>query len=478
MLIAPLALLLALADVASTAAPAPAPDTNTSTTVNTPAAAEAQPGAARSATDAAHPPLTQGAMATAAQRQGGRKSSEDRLRFVWREHPSLRAGRWLRLDFGAKLQGDKMNPGDDPKNFDDLQLTRARLGVDGELFRVFQFSIEREMTSNGDVKLNAKSKKTNWRDVYGEIKVSDALQVRGGRFKIPFSLDQLTGIANNDFIYRSLGATYLAPARDLGGMVHGRFFGRDITYAAGIFQHDGDNSRSNKVAGGDRTLAARVTARLLKPIKFLNVDEAEFGGNLTTTDVSDVSELPNGLRGRTVISDFTFFDPVFVRGTRNRYGADVDWSDHQLAARAEYIAVTDQRNGQGLRGDTLNSARAQAWYVQGTWLLTGERKDRPQRPSNPFPVEGPGAFELAARYERMWFDSKATGEPAFSNSRAEVILPTGNKVFTAGLNWYLNRWVKLQFNAIHQEVEDAGRTPLVDGGTKWWGTVFRAQLVL
>jgi phosphate-selective porin len=462
-LIAPLALFFVMADGSATAEPpvTPAPPTTASTTVPVSPTIVISPDT----------------LAEAAQGGKAKKDSKG-LRATWKEHPSLRAGDWLRLDFGAKIQGDRMNPGDDPKGFDDTQLSRARVGVDGELFKVFQFSIERELTSNGDVKLNAKSTKTNWRDLYGEIKIADALQVRGGRFKVPFSLDQLTGISNNDFIYRSLGASYLAPARDIGGMVHGRLFGRDLTYAVGLFEHDGDNSRSNKVTGADRTLAARVTARLLKPVKFLNLDDAEFGGNFATSDVTDDSELPNGLRGRTVISDYTFFDPVFVRGTRNRYGADVDWHDHQLGARAEYIAVTDAREGQGLRGNNLNAARAQAYYVQTTWLVTGETKDRPLDPSNPLPMKGVGAFEIALRMERMWFDSKQTGEPAFSNSRAEVILPNGNKVFTAGLNWYMNRWVKLQFNAIHQEIEDAGRTPMSDGTTKWWGTVFRAQIAL
>ncbi|MGC4081919.1 MAG: porin [Vicinamibacterales bacterium] len=469
MLIAPLALLFALAD--GPAAPADPPTPTAASD-----AAAAAPGA-EDTTRGVDPIVVDTAIGSTAQ-GGGSNAKPAGLRFVWKEHPSLRAGEWLRLDFGVKIHGDRMNPGDDPADFDRTQLTRARIGVDGEIFKVLQFSIEREMTENGDVKLNAKSTKTAWRNLYGELKIADALQIRGGRFKIPFSLDQQTGISNNDFIYRSLGATYLAPARDTGGMVHGRFFGRDLTYAVGLFEHDGDNSRATKIAGGDRTFAARVTARLLKPIRFLNLDDAEFGGNFATTDVTDDSELPNGLRGRTVISEYNFFDPVFVRGTRNRYGADFDWSDHQLGARAEYIAVTDAREGQGLRGDDLNAARAQAYYLQGTWLITGDRKDRPVEPERPLPTKGVGAIELAVRIERLWFDSKDTGEPAFSNSRAEVILPTGNKVFTAGVNWYLNRWMKLQFNAIHQEVEDAGRTPLADGGTKWWGTVFRAQLAL
>ena len=225
---------------------------------------------------------------------------------------------------------------------------------------------------------------------------------------------------------------YLAPARDTGGMVHGRFFGRALNYSAGLFAHDGDNARSKKVAGGDRTFGARVSGTPLAKVKAMNLDKAEFGGNFTTTEVSDESELPNGLRGRTVVSQYTFFDPVFVKGTRNRYGADFEWTLHSVGARAEYITVTDERQGQGLRGDDLNSARARAYYVSGTWVVTGDKKDRPLEPKRPLFRGGGGAVELAARYERMWFDSKETGEPPFSNSRAEVILPNGDKVLTLG----------------------------------------------
>lgn len=457
MLIAPFALLLALSE-----SPAPA--------------AAVTPAAPVPATASAPTPAAEPTPAPAA--QGGSGSNAKGLRFVWREHPSLRAGDWLRLDFGMKVHGDVLNPGDDPADFDDLQLTRARLGVEGELFKVLQFSFDRELTDSGDLKLNAKAQKNPWRDVYGEVKFADALQIRGGRFKVPFSLDQLTGISNNDFIYRSLGGNQLAPARDTGAMVHGRLFDRGFTYAVGYFEHDGDNSRSTKVAGGDRTIAARVTATPMAAIKLLNLDKAEVGANFATTEVTDDSELPNGLRGRTVMSQYTFFEPVFVRGARNRYGVDVDWNNDQFGARAEYMAVTDAREAQGLRGNNLNAARVRAWYVSGTWVVTGDKKERPVEPKHPLPMGGIGAIEVAARFERMWFDSKQTGEPAFTNSRAEVILPNGDKAFTLGVNWYLNRWMKLQVNAIHQELQDAGRTPLLDGGTKFWSTVFRAQLVL
>ncbi|HUR35865.1 MAG TPA: porin [Vicinamibacterales bacterium] len=468
MLTASLALLLALAD-------SPVPVTDPPPSATAAAAAAPAPGPAPLAEPVvvAVPPAA--AVSGAVQDTGQEAQG---LRFVWRDHPSVRAGDWLRLDFGAKIQGDKMNPGDDPADFDDLILRRARIGVDGELFRVFQFSVERELTDISTASFFNESSKTQWRDVWGEVKFADALQVRGGRFKIPFSRDQLDGEASNDFVNRSLGGEYLAPGRDTGGMVHGRFFDRALGYDVGLFEHDGDNSQANKIAGGDRTFAARLTAMPFFAVKTGNLDQAEVGLNFASTDVSDSSTLPNGLRGRTAVSQYTFFQPVFVQGTRRRWGADFDWTRRQVGLRTEFIVVTDQRTKQGLRGDTLNDAVYHAWYVSGAWVLTGERSDRAIRPRRPLFMGGFGAVQVAARFERLWFDSKDTGEPAFSNSRAEVILPNGDKVLTLGVNWYLNRWMKLQLNAVHDEIEDTGRTPLLDGGTKFWSTVIRAQLVL
>ena len=42
------------------------------------------------------------------------------------------------------------------------------------------------------------------------------LQIKAGRFKIPFGREQLTGLTETDFIYRSGISTYLAPGRDVG----------------------------------------------------------------------------------------------------------------------------------------------------------------------------------------------------------------------------------------------------------------------
>jgi len=389
------------------------------------------------------------------------------LQFRWREHPQLRTGPLFRVDFIAKFQWDARHPGDDPSNFDTYEIHRARIGIEGEIFRRVQFSVERELTER-EADDPGERKKSAWKDVYVDANISDAVQVRAGKFKVPFGLEQLTGIANLDFVYRSLSANYLAPGRDVGVAVHGRFFDRGLNYWAGVFRQDGENARSSRIDGADETVAVRVTGAPFRSIPALA--KTEVGGAFTVSALDNESVLPNGLRGRSVMSQFVFYEPVFVKGQRRRYEVDGDWSAGPVGARAEYTHVLDTREEQGLADQDLADARARGWYVSGAWVLTGEEKDRPVEPKRRF-----GALEAVARIERLWFDSAGGEEPALRNPRADAILRSGEKVLSFGLNWYVNRWVKLQFQTIRENPEDPERSP-VTAGEVFWSPVFRFQV--
>jgi phosphate-selective porin len=394
--------------------------------------------------------------------------------FRWREHPSLRFGDLFRIDFQLKLHHDTLRPGDHPVDFDDQELRRFRVGIEGEMLGGIEFSVEREL-SDREVEADDRDAKDAWKDVFVDIAYINDAQVRIGKFKLPFGLEQLTGIANLDFVHRSLGANYLAPGRDVGVMVHGRFFSRGLNYWAGFFRNDGDNARSRRIEGADDTFAARVT---VTPLRFLPaLERTEVGASFATSELDNRSELPNGLRGRTVMSEYVFFAPVFVKGRRNRLEADVDLLAGPVGARAEYMQALDNREQQGLGDETLPDARARAWYVSGAIVLTGDIKERPLVPDREFLRGGIGAVELAARYERLYFDSVDGTPPAFRNPRAETILPSANRVFTVGVNWYVNRWVKLMLHTMREELEDVERSPL-PGGAAFWSPVFRLQLAL
>lgn len=409
---------------------------------------------------------------------------------VWTQHPSIRVGDSFRLDFGATLQEDLHSsyPGAPGLNCQNqalpgtclFQLHRNRVGIKGSVFKKIEYEVERELTeqelTDKDI-LRGFTPQSQWKDVNVNLKYMKKAQIQVGKFKLPFGLDELTSISQNDFVYRSLGAAYLAPGRDIGGMVHGSFFKRGLTYGAGVFQHDGDHASSKKVQGADQTVAARVTAA---PFRRTGVPgDLNVGSAFAVSSLSDDPYLPNGLRGRTILTQDTFFQPVYVKGRRARWEADADWTAGRASARAEYTWVTDSRLQQGVGDEDLPDARARSWYVGGTWILTGERKKRPLSARSEFLRGGPGAVEVAARYERLSFDSARGADVDLPSRtpRAPNILPSGEGALTLGVNWVLNRWIKLQFNGIREHVDDPNRSP-VSGGGAFWSQVARFQIVL
>jgi phosphate-selective porin OprO and OprP len=403
------------------------------------------------------------------------------VRFVWKQHPSLRFGDVARVDFEAKLQEDGHSSYGPVKGLDPWEFHRNRIGIQGNLFKHIEYEVERELTEHEltekDILLGL-TPSSQWKDVNVNLTYLKDAQFQIGRFKIPFGLDELIGVTHNDFVYRSLGAIYLAPGRDTGATVHGRFFKRGLNYWAGMFAHDGDNARSKKIAGGDQTFAGRLTAAPLRKLKPGVFGALQLGTAYSFTHLTDDSFRPNGLRGRTVMTQDTFYETVYVKGHRQRWEADLDWIMGPTSVRAEYTNVTDQRLGQGLGDEDLPDARSRAWYVAGTWAITGEDKKRPIKAAEPLFQGGIGAVEIAARVERLWFDSVgAGGDEPFRNPRAQTIYPGGNRALTLGVNWTLNRFIKIQVNGIREHVEDPERNPVADGAA-FWSRVLRLQFVL
>jgi phosphate-selective porin len=121
---------------------------------------------------------------------------------------------------------------------------------------------------------------------------------------------------------------------------------------------------------------------------------------------------------------------------------------------------------------------AQGWYLAGTWALTGERKAGGLEPRRPVFRGGAGAVEVAARIEEMRFSSAdSAGEEPFTNPRAANILQNRDRVLTLGVNWYLNRFGRVIFNAVRETIQDPLRSPLSDR-TRFWSGVLRLQFVM
>jgi phosphate-selective porin OprO/OprP len=410
------------------------------------------------------------ASASAQTQTESQKKPAERVRMDWDPRPSLRVGDVLRVDFRLKLQADLRSffP-DQPTDDGTFHLHRRRAGIEGALFNQrVEFQIEREL----------RGERGSWRDVFVNVRTSDAFEARAGRFKMPFGLEETTGTMDLDFIYRTLGSDALAPARSVGVMAHGEI-GRLVEYEAGGFRKDGDNARLTELAflrPGEEpadtraVIAARVVAT---PWGRGGGSRPRFGIAATS---GSTREGLNSLRGRTVFGS-AFFPRVNVKGRRVRTGLEGEWNPGPLGFRGEYIRVAEERTGQGLGDVDLSTFVAHSWYFSATWALTGESKAGGIRPQDSLFNGGAGAFEIGTRLETLGFGSASNDGPAFRNPRTDHVLGNTNRVWTNGLNWYVNRWLKIQGNAIREAIDDDARTP-VPGRRVFWSGVLRMQLVI
>jgi len=369
------------------------------------------------------------------------------------DHPALHLGKGTRIDFRGRFAVDSDHseaPTDDPEETSTLDLGKKRLGVSGEIVNAVEFQVEAELTSDDP-----------WRDVYAEFKKYDEVRVRGGKFKIPFSLDENTGASRLDFMFRSLAATHLAPGRDIGAMVHGRVWNKVIGYEAGVFQHDGKNARTNNPdkVYGDQTLAARVTVEPLR-------NKKDAPGDLSIGVAFTRSEVPEGIpgvRGQTVL-DQTFFSSskYIVNGERRRTGVEMAFVPGPATIKAEWIRMETERKGESVEDTDLSPLVGQGWYVSGTYIVTGEKKSRMPRPKKPLFQGGFGAVEVGARVESLEFKSGSSSETGSTSPRADTVLGNRDQAITFGVNWYVNRFVKVQANFIREKIDDPAQGPLPD----------------
>jgi len=388
-----------------------------------------------------------------------------RVAFSFEKNPSLRVGSNLRFDVHFKSQADWRDFPDQAADSDDVfDLHRARIVVDGRATKYVEYQVEREM----------RDASRPWRDVFANVRPLRAFELQVGRFKVPFGLEQTTGVMDLNFAYRALASSYLAPGRDIGAMAHGRMLRNVLRYEAGVFREGGDNARVVDQIGsaGQRTTAARIVTRPWTATRVSSLRNLEVGAAFTA---GRVPEGLNSLRAETVPGD-RLAERIYVNGQRRRLGVELQWRPGPASVQGEVIRVSEERRGQGIDNENLPDAVQRGWYVAGTWLMTGEEKKGKIEPARPLLQGGLGAVEIAGRVEAITFGSSFTSGPAAPGPRAPRILEKRDAVWTVGVNWYLNEFLRVQANLIREQREEGGIVLPTFGRT--WSRTLRVQFQL
>jgi phosphate-selective porin OprO/OprP len=397
----------------------------------------------------------------------GRSDSQDpsRIAFSFEKNPSLRIGPNLRFDIHFKSQADWRDFPDQTADSDDVfDLPRARIVLDGRATKYVEYQVEREM----------RDATRPWRDVFANVRPLRAFELRVGRFKMPFGLEQTTGVMDLNFAYRALASSYLAPGRDIGAMAHGRLLRNMLRYEAGVFREGGDNARAvDQIASASqRTTAARVVTRPWAATGVSSLRNLEVGAAFTA---GRVPEGLNSLRAETIPGD-RLSERIYVNGARRRLGAELQWRSGPASVQAEVIRVIEERRGQGIDNENLPDAIQRGWYLAGTWLITGEEKKGNIEPARPLLQGGPGAVEIAGRVESITFGSSSANDPPAPGPRARRVLEKRDAVWTIGVNWYLTEFLRVQANVIREQREEGAIVLPTLGRT--WSRTFRVQFQL
>jgi phosphate-selective porin OprO/OprP len=328
-----------------------------------------------------------------------------------------------------------------------LLVRRARLDVTGTLFNWVGVKVEGDFAEGISLK-----------DAYLELRFFREASVRGGQFKVPFSLEELTSSRFIDFVERSV-INELAPAREQGAMLYGSLLQGVLGYQLGVFNGVPEEAVETN---NSKDVAGRLVLQPFRNTSIGLLKGLQLGGSFTWGP--DHITSAQGRTGARTDPRFAYFVTQPTRGDRTRFGGDLAWLWGPASVKFEYAEQHSDRNDCGVLvsgrcagGADLDEIVARGFYVSGTFLVTGETKPLngpviPRRNFSPLggPI-GPGAWELGLRYAQLKFRSDDPVDFLDGNTVNGITgggrtAENGVGALTAGVNWYLNPRTRMMFN--------------------------------
>jgi phosphate-selective porin OprO/OprP len=339
----------------------------------------------------------------------------------------VRVRGYLHSDF-RKYVDDETRLGTDA-----FLLRRARPIVEATFFRIFDFRIMTDFGGGTAVV----------QDAYLDARFTKYFNLRTGKQKPPLGQERLLSATDILFVERAL-PTALVPNRDVGVQAYG-----DVTpwlaYNLGVFDGVIDGGSGDTDVTDSKDVVARVVLSPFKVGKHHRLQSLQIGiggsrgKEIGTVAAPALAQVRSGgqlvwFRYRT---DGTAANTTIADGTRARFTAQGQYYVGQLGLQAEFV-----RSSQAVRRAAVaDDVEQRSWQLTGSWVLTGETATgRAVQPRKAFDLSKGtwGAFEVVARANPLTVDDAAF--PVFANldQAARQATATG-----LGLNWYLNRNVKI-----------------------------------
>jgi phosphate-selective porin OprO/OprP len=265
-----------------------------------------------------------------------------------------------------------------------------------------------------------------------DYRFSDALRVRMGYHKVPFSLDDQTSENYNLFVEHPIGTTAFVPGRGVGASVlaHGnRWFTQVGVYGEGENDaRDGSNDENLTIGG------RFVFAPLLEQSQYVHLGAAIYRTTYAGPPTLRLRERP-----ARHLAPYVIDTQVIDADALTAYGVEAAWARGPVGVAAE--AVQARISGAG------NDLDYGGYDIEAWWTLTGEF--RPYKlnggtfdrliPTRAAGDGGWGAWQLAVRTSHLDLNDTA--------------LSAGDlTTHSLALNWYWDSRARLMFELDRSEV--------------------------
>jgi phosphate-selective porin OprO and OprP len=339
---------------------------------------------------------------------------------------------------------------------------------DGADFRRFRLSARGSVMENVNyfAQLDFGLGRPLFTDVWGEVtKVPFFGNVRFGQWKQPYSLEVVTSVRFQTFLERSVLFQTFDPFRRIGLGFYDHNEAEDMTWAMSVFRQGQDLFGNDIGDAGGTASAGRITVlpfyeKQGESLHYLHLGSGYYLGDPQSNELR-IATIPEAFLGalgsfpgspigtsRLAIPNIINGVPPFVDTGRipihffSNFGTEFLYVNGPVSVQSEaQMSTLSQRNG---------GPQITFWglYAFASVLLTGESRPYDRKfavldrivPHSPFLTNygcgtGTGAWELALR----WSYINLNDENINGGRLADV---------TAGLNWYLNGYTKIQFNYI------------------------------
>jgi phosphate-selective porin OprO/OprP len=385
------------------------------------------------------------------------------------------------------------NDRDSASAADAWSLRRARLGVKGKFAKDFKYEIIGNLPGTATIDVG-----------FVDYAKFPAMQLRMGKFKQPFNLEEQTSSNNIDFMERSY-VNQISPGKKIGAMIYGEPV-KGFTYAASTYTM---NDTERDQTGDKANFAGRATLNAAELIgdkdAIMHVGLAGFANEYNvqpttssgTIGSSSEATRANVLAFRTPGQGLNSIFRAQIGGLAAGANAQSAISNHTAQVKSNAVGLEGalalknfKLQGEFARSNfegSYNGAQesidldAKMYYGEVMWLATGEKYADAYKagafgsikPKNDFDLDKNqwGALEFGLRAERYTVDSIDAESAAASSSTMSLgtrlqgtsnCNGTGMKdatkeenidgckstatTFTAGLKWILNPNAMIKLN--------------------------------